>query len=651
MRRIRRFEEELYELVSKGKIGGTTHLCIGQEAVAVGVSHGLTRDDQVTSTHRGHGHLLAKGARLDRALAEIAGRIAGYCMGKGGSQHVAVPEIGHMGSNGITGGGMPIAAGLALAMKRQGRPHCVVSYIGDGAADVGNFHETLNLASLLELPLIVVLENNLYSMSTPVERTSACDSFVDWAERYKGLRVTKGFGNDVLGVIETMAPLLEHARSGKGPCFVEFETYRQSGHSKSDARAYRTREEEAEWLLKDPFVVLESRAQLDETAIAPVRESVEAEVAAAVDFALASPAGDRELALAHLEPPRAAARPAGPAGGDESSPERVAVGQEITLTEAIREVLREELAADPGVVLVGEDIGVYGGAFGVTRGLLDDFGYERLIETPICENGFTGLGVGAALGGLRPVVELMFGDFVCYAMDALVNHAAKLRYMYAGQVDVPFTLRMPVGRRKGYGGTHSQSLEAWFVHTPGLWTAFPSSVEDAVGLLRTCIRSQVPTLFLEHKLLYPKRSAWPGAEHLVPFGKARVVRDGSDATLISYGLCVKLCREAANALEERGYSVEVIDLRTLQPFDRETCLASLCKTGRGVVVQEASGVAAVCDRVIADVLPDVFPYLHAPIGKVCGAHVPFPSSPMLEDEVMPNARDIVRATLRVLEDY
>lgn len=646
MRRIRRFEEELYRLVSTGAIGGTTHLCIGQEAVPVGVSSLLTHEDQITSTHRGHGHLLAKGARMDRALAEIAGKKDGYCQGKGGSQHVAIPAIGHMGSNGITGGGLPIAAGLALALQREKTDRVVIAYLGDGAADVGNFHETLNLAALWHLPVIFVLENNLYSMSTPIERTSACETFADWASRYKGLEVARGDGNDVFSVIDLARPLIERARRGEGAGFVEFLTYRQSGHSKSDARVYRTREEEAEWQARDPLHLIVVRGEdhgVTASDIEGLDAVVETEVEEATRFALESEPGGTEIALGELgEPVAPEARVAGPS---DTTP-----GTTITVTEAIREVLRGEMRRDRNVFVMGEDIGTYGGAFGVTRGLLEEFGAERILETPICENSFTALGVGAAIGGLRPVVELMFGDFVCYAMDALVNHAAKLRYMYAGQVRVPFTLRMPVGRRKGYGATHSQSLEAWFVHTPGLWVAFPSTVVDAVGLLRTAIRCDAPTIFLEHKLLYPARGTWPGDDHSVPWGKARIVREGTDLTLLTYGLCVDLCTRAAEQLAARGIEAEILDLRTLQPYDREACITSLTKTGRGVFVQEATGVAGVCDRVIADVLPEVFAWLHAPILKVTGAHVPFPSSPMLEDLMMPDVRDVVRAALRVVAD-
>jgi pyruvate/2-oxoglutarate/acetoin dehydrogenase E1 component len=300
---------------------------------------------------------------------------------------------------------------------------------------------------------------------------------------------------------------------------------------------------------------------------------------------------------------------------------------------------------------MGEDIGLYGGAFGVTRGLWEEFGAERLLETPISENSFTGLAVGAAVGGLRPVVELMFGDFVTCCMDALVNHAAKLGYMYAGQVSVPLTLRMPIGRRNGYGATHSQSLESWFLHVPGLAVVCPATVADAVGLLRTAIRTDAPVIFLEPKLLYPVRGPMPAADHLVPLGLARVDREGEDLTLFTYGQALRICREAADLLAVRGHEVEIVDLRSLSPFDEETCVASLKKTGRGICVHEASEIGGVGDALIGALLPEVFGYLHAPLVKVAAHNVPIPSSPELEEAMMPSTRRIVQQALKLLTEY
>jgi len=644
MLRIRRFEEELQRLVGSGRIGGTTHLYAGQEAVAVGVSAHLDREDQVVSTHRGHGHLLAKGARCDRALAEFAGREGGYCRGKGGSQHTAVPALGHMGSNGITGGGLPIAVGLALAAARRGEGRCVVAYLGDGAAGTGAFHESLNLAALHRLPVVFVLENNGYAMSTPVARAAAADSFADWASRYRGLEARRVDGNDVLAVAAAAEPLLARARAGEGPALLECATYRLFGHSKSDACVYRSDAEEARWRARDPLDVLRRAGELSDDVLAQADREVGAEIAAAVEHALASPAGDAELVRSHM--PSVEVRAV-----DEPPPQRIAAGDETTFTEALRDALRGELLRDPRTLLVGEDIGVYGGAFGVTRGLWDELGPERILETPISENGFVGMAVGAAVGGLRPIVELMFGDFVTCCMDALVNHAAKLEYMYAGQVRVPLVVRMPIGRRGGYGATHSQSLESWFLHVPGLSVVCPATVADAVGLLRSAVRADAPVLFLEPKLLYPTRGAMPAADHVVPLGSARIDRAGDAVTLLTYGQALPLCREAADALEARGHAAEVIDLRSLAPLDVETCAASLVKTGRGVVVHEGCTTGGVGDALIGRLLPEVFGHLHAPLIKVAALDVPIPSAPALEDHVMPTARRVTQAALRLLTDY
>jgi 2-oxoisovalerate dehydrogenase E1 component len=642
MLRIRRFEEALQRLVSSGEIGGTTHLSAGQEAIPVGISALLAKDDQVVSTHRGHGHLLAKGARCDRLLAEFAGKVTGYCMGKGGSQHTAVPSIGHMGSNGITGGGLPIAAGLALALQLRGSGQVVVAYLGDGAATTGNFHETLNLAALWRLPVVFVLENNGFAMSTPVAAHSACEHFTDWAARYRGMATARVDGNRVLDVMAAAEPLLQRARRGDGPALLECATWRHFGHSKSDPCSYRSKAEDERWRANDPLVQLRERAGLAAGDVARVAGEIDAELAAAVQFAMQSVPGDHAIASAHMEVPLVPA---------EAAPCRIAAGVQITVTEALREVLRGEMERDPRVLLLGEDLGVYGGAFGVTRGLLEQFGKQRVRETPISENAFTGLAVGAAVGGMRPVVELMFSDFVTCCMDALVNHAAKLRYMYAGQVSVPLTMRLPVGRRHGYGATHSQSLESWFLHVPGLSVVCPSNVADAVGLLRTAIRTDAPVLFLEPKLLYPARGAMPVADHLVPLGAAQVRREGGDVTLFTYGQSVPLCETAADRLAGEGVGAGVVDLRSLSPLDVDTCAAALRRTGRGIVVHEGSAQGGVGDALIGALLPCVFGWLHAPLLKVGAEHVPMPSSPQLEDFVMPDADKVVAAAHHLVRDY
>jgi pyruvate/2-oxoglutarate/acetoin dehydrogenase E1 component len=557
-----------------------------------------------------------------------------------------------MGSNGITGGGLPVAAGLALAIQQFGalpvavhagaraKPgHCVICYLGDGAAATGNFHESLNLAALWKLPVVFVMENNGYAMSTPVSRFAACERFVDWATRYRSMVASPADGNDVLDVVARVQPLLERARAGDGPGFLECITYRQCGHSKSDPRVYRSRDEEEAWKRRDPLRLLARRAHFTDAQLAAWQQKAAAEIERAAEFAIQSPAGGPDLALSDLD--------AADAPPDMRAP--AAECRNVSFTEALRGVLTSEMQRDPTVILLGEDIGAYGGAFGVTRGLLQQFGPERVRETPISENTIVGAAVGAAMGGLRPVVEIMFGDFVTCCMDALVNHAAKIRYMYAGQVRVPLVVRIPAGRRNGYGATHSQSLESLFLHIPGLQVLFPSNPADAAGLLRSAIRGSSPVLFFEHKLLYPAEGPVPSDDVTIPIGVGRVAREGRDCTLLTYGHAVSLCLEAAEFLEGRGVTAEVVDLRSLAPYDRQLCIRSITKTGRLLFVQEANATGGVCDRVIADLLPDIHLSLRAPATRL-GAHAaPVPSSPDLENCIMPSTLAIVRAALRLVQ--
>ena len=316
---------------------------------------------------------------------------------------------------------------------------------------------------------------------------------------------------------------------------------------------------------------------------------------------------------------------------------------EMTAAEAIRTALVEELERDPAVVLLGEDIARYGGAFRVTRDLVDRFGPQRVINTPISENGFVGLAVGAALTGLRPVVEIMFMDFVTLAMDQLVNHAAKLHYIYGGQVSVPLVVRCPAGAGRGYGASHSQSLEAWFVHTPGLKVVAPSNPRDARRLLKTAIRDDNPVIFLENKLLYGVRGEVPDHDEPLPLGRAAVARAGEDVTLVAYARMTGLALEAAAALDEAGISCEVVDLRSLWPLDVATLLASVAKTSRAVVVEEDTRRCGVGAEVAALIAERAFEHLDSPIRRVACEDVPIPCSPTLEQAVLPSVEKIVEA--------
>ena len=327
------------------------------------------------------------------------------------------------------------------------------------------------------------------------------------------------------------------------------------------------------------------------------------------------------------------------------------MGREIYYSHAITEALAEELRRDERVLLIGEDIAHYGGAFKITQGFLDEFGPERVIDAPISENSFVGVAIGAALTGMRPVVEIMFMDFIALAMDQLVNHAAKFRYMYGEQASVPLVVRCPAGAGRGYGPSHSQSLERWFVATPGLKVAAPATARDAKGMLKAAIRDDNPVIFIESKLLYGRRGEVPEEDYVVPLGAARVVQDGTDVVIVAYSRMVEEALKAARALAESGVSAEVVDLRSLSPLDMDTVTASVEKCGRVVVVEEGHLTGGVGAEVGARIMERCFDFLEAPIRRVAALDVPVPASVVLERAATPDWEDIGRAAVEIVQQY
>ncbi|NQT46881.1 MAG: alpha-ketoacid dehydrogenase subunit beta [Candidatus Omnitrophica bacterium] len=322
--------------------------------------------------------------------------------------------------------------------------------------------------------------------------------------------------------------------------------------------------------------------------------------------------------------------------------------REISYSEAIREALKEEMLKDESVFLLGEDIGFYGGAFGVTRGLIDEFGPERVKNTPISENSFVGVAVGAAMVGMRPIVEIMFMDFITLAMDQIVNHAAKLHYLYDGQVRIPLVVRTPAGAGRGYGASHSQSLEAWFMHVPGLKIVSPSTPYDAKGLLKTAIRDNNPVIFIENKLLYAAKGDVPKKEYTIPLGKADIKKRGKDLTIIAYSRMVHLALEAAEELKGGGVEAEVIDLRSLVPIDMDTVINSVKKTGRVIVVEEDNLTGGVGAEISSLVNEHVFKKLKAPVRRVASADVPIPCAPALEQAILPSKDKLIKIAKEIM---
>jgi 2-oxoisovalerate dehydrogenase E1 component len=636
MVKIRRFDERTIELFSQGLVKGTAHSYVGEEAVAAGACAALREDDSVVGNHRGHGHCIAKGARADLMMAELLGRRDGYCRGLGGSMHIAALDLNILGCNGIVGAGLPIGTGAALAARLRRTDRVVVVFFGDGAANQGVVHESLNLAAVWKLPAIFLCENNQYALSTATRRTTAGESIAARAAAYSipGVRVD---GNDVLAVHEAVRAAVARARAGEGPTLIEAVTYRWGGHSmRANLPDYRTKEEEQAWVERDP-VARFARALVDGGHATPLRlkeleEAVEAELDAAVAFGRASPEPDVELMESSVYAPAIAVpEPA------------LSTTRELTTAQALNEALHQEMERDERVFLMGEDVGLIGGIFGVSRGLRDRFGEERVRDTPISEATFLGAGVGAAIAGLRPVVEIQIFDFVALTMDQVANQAAKFRFMLGGKPTVPLVIRGPQGGGLRLAAQHSQSLEAWFVHVPGLVVIAPSTPADAKGLLISAIRDDNPVIFLEHKALYAVTGPVPEEPYAIPIGRAAVRREGTDVTVVATQAMVARALAAAAELEQDGICVEVIDPRTLVPLDEATILASVRKTHRLLIAHEAVKRGGFGAEIAAVVAEQALDDLDAPIVRVAARAVPIPYNDELERATIPTQRDIAAA--------
>jgi pyruvate/2-oxoglutarate/acetoin dehydrogenase E1 component/TPP-dependent pyruvate/acetoin dehydrogenase alpha subunit len=663
MMEIRALENNIANLLSKAVLKGASHLYAGQEAVAVGAIAALNDQDLVTSTHRGHGHAHAHGdssaqtpeekqTHYNKMMAEVLGKSGGYCKGKGGSMHIADVDHGNLGATGIVAGNIPVAVGAALAQKLQKTGSVVVCFFGDGASNTGNFHESLNMASLWDLPIVFVVENNKYAMSVPWKKASKLQHVADRACAY-GIPGVVVDGMNVLEVRKAVAEAAERARAGKGPTLVECETYRYYGHSHSDPRAYRTREEEADYKAKDPIKRLHADMAalgwLNETEFDQLDEFVDEKLDKAMDFSENSPEPDPDQLCTDVFAPSKTTQADIEAEGKLREKVRSdSTIREISYAQALQEALREEMLRDDKVFLMGEDIGLYGGAYGATRGLYEEFGENRVIDTPISEASIGGAAVGAAMAGMRPVSEIMYVDFTPLAMDQIANQGAKNRYMFGGKTSVPMVCRTEGGAGRAIAAHHSQSLESLWTHFPGIYVVMPSTPYDAKGLLKTAIRDDNPVMFIEHKMLYKEKGPVPEEEYIIPFGVADVKRSGKDLTIVTYSRMVLRALEAAEILSKEGIDVEVIDLRTLVPLDMDTIVTSIQKTGRLVGVTESYENTSFINEVLTRVNEEAFDWLDAPMVRVASANVPVPRAEILEDLAIPNVQRIIEACRKVV---
>jgi len=707
---IRFFEEKVFELLGQNIIKGASHLYAGEEAVAVGSIAAIQRGDVIGSTHRGHGHCGAIGNKYtdseddrqnhwNQMMAELMGKETGYCKGRGGSMHIAeVDKQNNLGSTGIVGGNQPAAVGAALAEKYKKTGKVVLSFFGDGSTNCGSFHESMNMASTLAVPLVAIIENNLYGMSVPfsgseIEGATRASNIEDIAQRAAAYNVPAMIvdGQDAVAVFLAVSKAVERARKDNQMTIIEAKTYRWYGHSRSDPREYRTKAEEKAWHQRDPITVLREKLLAEKLCTAEqldrIKDRAFATIEAATQFGLDSPwpstadltkdvyveetypaeliDSDRVLSAKVTEATAAfeAALASSTAKTKKEAAEQAKgqinsqFGMDImTIGQAVSAAQAEELKRDQDVIVMGEDVGLYGGAYQATRGLLAEFGTGRVIDTAISEAAIAGAAVGAALRGMRPVAEIMYVDFLTIAMDQLVHVGAYNRYMFGGKAKVPMVLRTEGGVGRCIAAHHSESLEAWLMHPPGLFVVMPSTPYDAKGLLKAAIRSDNPVVFIEHKATYGQLGAVPRDDYIIPLGVVDIKKPGKDATIVSYSRMAMYSLEAAKVLAaEHGIDAEVIDIRTLKPMDMDTVAESVRKTGRLITVSEGFCTCG-AGREIAGRFMEYefsdgshgFDYLDAAPVNLAAADVPPPMSEPLETASIPSVQGIVEAVKKVV---
>jgi 2-oxoisovalerate dehydrogenase E1 component len=639
--RIRRLEEACLDLRRRDLIAGSIHLCAGQEAIPVGATEAMTEADRVIATYRGHGWALACGVPMRDLLAEICQRPDGVNGGRGGSPYLVAPRYHFLGENSVVGAGVPIAGGVALAAQSLGTGGVVVVSFGDGAMNQGALQEGLVFAAYRKLPLVLICENNGWSEMTRTAAIVSPDNFVRRAQALD-IYAASVDGSDPAEVRGAVASALHGAREGGGPTFIDCRCHRLWGHYNADIEHYRSDQDREVAQAADPVANLRRRLVEEGEAGGARAALIESEVAQELAEAISAvteetPASEPGVAAAHVV-------------GTPSPVRRSGDGrtEDLTYIRAVNQALRAELAGRPEVVVFGEDVGRAGGIFGATRQLQEEFGEARVFDTPIAEASILGAAVGASISGLRPVVEIMWADFLLVALDQLVNQAANVRYVSRGELTAPLVVRTQQGVTPGSCAQHSQSLEALLAHIPGLRVGLPSTPQDAYSMLRAAVADEDPVVLIEARSLYQTKGAVTLDGVLEGLGGARRARSGADAGIITWGTAVHNSLEAADALADEGIDVAVLDLRWLAPLDDEAIEAIVVESvGRIVVVHEANVTGGFGAEVAARISQRHFDLLDAPVLRVGTPDVRIPSAPALQSQLVPDA-DAVIAAVRQL---
>ena len=624
----RLIEEKMLILLRQGKIT-KWFSGWGQEGISVGCSYAMEKEEYILPMHRNLGVFTTREIPLNRLFSQFQGKLSGFTKGRDRSFHFGTQEFKLVGMISHLGPQLGIADGIALANTIKRNNNSTLVFTGDGGASEGDFHESLNVAAVWDLPVIFCVENNQWGLSTPSEEQFRCKQFIDKGIGY-GINAIQVDGNNILEVIRTVRKINDEIRKDPKPYLLELMTFRMRGHEESSGTKYYPEGLQDEWAKKDPVTNFElyllEQGILTNDSIEEIKNSFKNDIQAGFDTANAEeaiiPSMEVELGDVYAPFNQEVQNPSG-------------LLTEKRFIDAIQDALIQSMERYPELILMGQDIAEYGGAFKVTEGLLEKFGKDRVRNTPLCESAILGAGLGLSISGMKAMVEMQFADFVTCGFNQIINNLAKINWRWGQNADV--VIRMPTGAGTAAGPFHSQSNEAWFFHTPGLKILYPSNPHDAKGLLNAAIEDPNPVLFFEHKGLYRSiKEEIPSDYYTVKIGKSAIVSEGKDFTIITYGAGVHWAKEALKKFPDT--SAEIIDLRTLLPLDTESIYTAVKKTGKVIVLHEDCMMGGIGGELVALISENCFEYLDAPVIRVASLDTPVPFAVALEEQFLPKER-------------